>query len=404
MRRMCLVVLLLSACGFAHAYFVPSLNVWRLLPDSQEVWRGEILEVTDTGPGTLRTGRSTLAVHWYHARMRVDRVVKGTQVPGEAQFYFAANASPADYPLNYLPPGDYLLVMLSRQDGRLALTDSETSAMPVPQGGPPPQGEAGTPEEALAQELLRIAQSGAAQETTLGRELLDGWGLPSQAQAPGRRMALLALRQLAKLQGRPTAAQLTALVAPGLRRLAEFPPNAFVQGAALATLVRLGDAASYPALGQFLSQEQSTDPTLGEGQREALMALASVPLSQLAASYQQQTQNPLIDVLIPLFKRTSPQTRDLTLGLVMRLQDPHAIPAVVGLLDDAVPRNRWRAAIALAHLTDMKDKPAADWAPAWDAPPEKVEAAVTLWKDWWEKEGKAKYTPPAPVAAAPAAG
>jgi hypothetical protein len=133
----------------------------------------------------------------------------------------------------------------------------------------------------------------------------------------------------------------------------------------------------------------------------------------LDVTFRQETKTALWGVLIPQLHRQPEDLRYCAVSILGQLRAKEAVGALVGALDDESQRVRTHAMGALYMLVGPQGKSEA-WIPDWNAPAEKIAAAVALWKDWWEKEGKARYgqtdTPPGatpapaiPPAAAPQA-
>ena len=369
MRTLRLVGLLLCFSACCHAYPTGPARVWKLLAESEEIWRGEVVETKGEEEGTALIRGQETPVQWYTATMRVDRVIKGHQPAGQGEFRFPFVNSP-NSPSNHDLAKTYLIVFLSRQEGKLTVTDPGEEPAYVPRTPAEVVGEAHTPEELLAQELLRAAQGREGQEADFDQPL--GW--------------------FGEVIENPALAPVAAFVAPTLQKWGETSPDGLMRGMALGILIRFNWTPSYAAAGKFLLEEPRDEATEW-GQDEVVIGIQAVSDADpkaFRAAYLAQTGAALSSAITPLLHRSMEMLRSDAAATLGGLGDKSAIPALIGAVDDESPHVRSTVTIALSFLTHKYDDA---WSVGLNAPPEKLAAAVALWKDWWEKTGKARYGP-----------
>lgn len=288
---------------------MPAFNVWDLLEDSDEVWRGQVGKVV---PGRLETRRVLVGDvgsgrevqgQWMTAGFRIDRVIKGTEGSRHAEIHFFT-IPPEEYGSSMygsLTRGEYIVVFLCREDNQLVFTRSFYPKFPIFRPAMEVPSRASSPEAALADELVR----------TLRAEQQD--------------LVVLALQQLARLRFAniaPNDEYLVSLedIASQIEWLSSSEAPV-VRGQALGTVIALGQAQFLPALIEFLRTEPA-DRAMEQGQILAATALASVHpvvMQDIAAAYAQSTGAELASALNPFLRHKSAEVRHQTVVALHRL-------------------------------------------------------------------------------------
>ena len=343
----CLVFLTLVVPAQARPV---STNLWQLLDRSEQVWRGEILRMSVGAQETCLVEGQEVPLQWVVAEMRVDQAVIG-EVPegGVGQLEFAVSFEKF-VPYVRFMPGEYVLVFLSAQGGQLRLTDPYEGARDLPRPETPGSLPTGAPQEILAKTLAQFLSSDPP---------AGFWAALQLGHCP-----------------RPD------LAVPLLRPWVSAPDPA-TRGDVFGALVQLGDAASLPALFDFLAAPPQ------EGQAIAMFALSGLSperLGKLAQDYHALSGGTLAGALAALLSHADARVREEAAYGMRTLAEPSSVEALVAALDDQSLGVRYQALQGLAQIVRKFE-----WAPAVTQGEEAIAAAVDLWKGWWTAEGRAQY-------------
>jgi len=164
--------------------------------------------------------------------------------------------------------------------------------------------------------------------------------------------------------------------ADSLRRLTESQDRTVV-GWGLVGLAGLGDRRVFPTATWFLLDGD-----------DAARPLRGQLIAKIAACIKDPS---LAGYLIPILASKEAAVRGWAIRALRAMRTPAAVPCLVAALDDPELQNRFGALMALASTLWQEQRehhlPAvAIW--AFERDPDRY---TRPWRDWWEREGKAKY-------------
>jgi len=347
-----LVVVALSGTASELAAFaVGPMDVWSMLADADEVWRGAVLDVAfpttlDQGPEDARVSDAYDAF-----RIRVVSTIKGSASPGETTVVM-----PTRLRVQRVRPGQHFLFFVKRTDQGAVAASRNYLGMLVPATAPSAASTA-SPEDALVAELLHAL-------TSTDREIV-----------------LEAIRQVGNSGRADLAASIESMLAHD---------DARVVGTVHEAILALGDLSQLADCVGFLEQ-RLTDAEAVLGQIAAASSLSSLATRQageMAAAYDDQTGNRLLVALAEALPIADPYVRRFLAMTVRKLAEEQDVLVLMELLEEHDPETQYQLIQGLYHAVRGWENAAVEgYAPTVTVFMERPEHYVGLWQTWWEQGG-----------------
>lgn len=326
----------------SYGYIAAPMNARKLVNEAVLVCKGEVKAITDGGMAEVSVGQQLVQMKRAIASFRVDRVIKGSVSSPTIQIEFFTIDEGRGPFFDNLQNGDYCIVFLKKLDnGRYSFQD--------PNNG-----------------KLLISRNEVQNPTTMNEPLVRlKEELILSLNDYQTSVVAAAIEQLGNLQMKEVAVSLKQF---------EGSQNLLLQGKSLDARLKLGDPSSLGPAVNYI-EDAPTNQLTENTKAEICHAIGRVrdPI------FTEQLEN--------LLNHSNAVLRQNVAEALRSIKSESSIPYFIKALDDDDSEVRYHALMGLATLT----KKGGDWAPAYKLFLENESKPISLWKDWWQKEGKERF-------------
>lgn len=306
-----------------------SEDLSQLVAESPVVCRGEVTEVQN------KAGADALSV----GIVKVERFYKGAAPSNTVQVLFRSSADPMFSGLT-LTGGEHLLLFLKPSADAFTFADPYFGKLPVPR-----QMAAQSQDAPPLRQLERDLE--AALAGSQHRDVIT---------------AILLLGNMGKISS----------TEPLRKLLPSGDPE--IEGAVYLSLIKLGDYSTLPAVGDYFKLK-SPDYRIENLRSQLARAVANI-------------KDPSVLPVLEDFSRSeNPLLRRSAVFAMRAMASSSSVPYLVERLDDTDPDVRYLSVMALATIVNK----GGDWAPSRELFDQQESESLTLWKQWWDHEGKNEY-------------
>lgn len=330
---------------------VPYISFQDLVSKSDFICKGEVLQVDKIGESEERASddnRLLGKINTKVAMVGIDRILKGNETEKTIKVEFEEVFAGVILSRMTLQKGEYVLLFLKREGGRYKLTfkyyGKFRAKIPVSSGNMQIKAEGSNPSALVQQELLNSLKS---------------------------KVPNVILPSLIGLEGLKSKAAIMHI-----ENLLDFNDVA-VKGQALSTLIKLGSIDHIAEAISYID-EQPTTKKQGRYKVEIILSLEKVRDANA------------VPELHALLKHQNALVRREVAASLRSIKDRSSIPFLIEALDDLQEEVRIQAVMGLTEMdiVDMRSK-------YWENPAAEeekwIERYISLWKAWWQEEGKEKF-------------
>jgi hypothetical protein len=327
---------------------VPYISFQDLVSKSDIICKGEILQVDKIGESEERArddGRLLGKINTKVALVRIDRILKGNETRETIKVKFEDVFAGVILPRMMLKKGEYVLLFLKREGERYGLTFNYYGKF-----------RAKIP---VSRKQLQIGAKGSNPSALVQQELLNSLSDEDSN---------IILPSLIGLEGLKSKAAITHI-----EKLLNSNDYA-VKGQALSTLTNIGSIDHIAEAISYID-EQPTTKKEEWYKKEIIFSLRTI--RDVRA----------VPKLNTLLKHQNALVRMNAVESLESIKSPSSIPFLVDCLDDSYVKVRYHCMMGLAMILEKHG----DFAPAYKLFLEDESKPISLWKAWWQNEGKAEF-------------
>jgi len=327
---------------------VPYISFQDLVSKSDIICKGEILQVYKIGESEERArddGRLLGKISTKVALVRIDRILKGNETRETVEVEFEEVFAGVILPRMILKKGEYVLLFLKGEGERYSFTfkyyGKFRAKIPVSRKELQIGAEGSNPSTLVQQELLnslRDVRSNIVLPSLIGLE-----GIKSKA-------AIMYIENL--LDSNDLA----------------------VKGQALSTLINIGSINHIVEAINYIDEQPATKAQ-DVYKTKIIYALGNIRDANA------------VPLLHTLLKHQNTLVRCEVARSLRRIKSQSSIPYLVDGLDDINLEVKYQCMMGLAKMLGK----GGDWAPAYKIFLEDESKPISLWKAWWQNEGKAEF-------------
>jgi len=339
-----LFIMMIASTKNCMAFPVSSIR-W-VMSQSDLICKGKVVRIDKIGELEKKYSDGTVAkINVKVAQVEVDRVLKGNGIGKIVEVEFQEELG-----YEFLQQGEYLLLFLKEEEGRYIFTNPHRGKIDI------------------SSKKLQVGVVGTTPIALLEQELLNS------LTDENSKMVLSSLEVLGELLSPlEESNKLKSKAAPWVEKLLS-STNPVIRGRALAILLRLGNYSHIDEAVRYLDEEKPT-PKVRMNKRAICFAFGTI-------------RNPsVVPKLHPLLKHKNDLLRGNVAESLRNIQSKSSIPYFIAGLDDKDEGVRYHCMMGLSKMFEK----GGDWAPAYKRFLKNESKHISLWKDWWEKEGKDKF-------------
>ena len=344
-----LITLLFVAGFFSEnciAILVPYIRIGKLIETSDLICKGRVIRTDKIGQSERRNeeGQLIAKIDSKVAVFQVDRVIKGGPIidPLEVEF---EDVSQGVY-LGYEPldPNEYVILFLKKKGSKYAFTSQYRGKIHI------------------SREPLKVEAKGSDPMALIKQELLNS------LKDKDPNATLPSLKILEELKDKSAEVHIDAL-------LDRLDPNAVaVRGQALITLIRIGNIDHIAEAINYIDQETTTRT------HKFYKTFLTHSLERI------RDPNAIVQ-LHPLLKHPNELVRSQVAQSLRHIKSPSSIPYLIEGLDDSNVNVRYSCMMGLYKMLGKKG----NWGATTNYFRANESEYLSLWKNWWQQEGKEKY-------------
>jgi hypothetical protein len=328
---------------------VPYISFPDLVSKSDIICKGEILQVYKIGESEERAGddgRLLGKINTKVALMRIDRILKGDETSETVEVEFEEVFAGVILPRMMLKKGEYVLLFLKREGERYRLTfkyyDGEYRAkIPVSSKELQIEAEGSNPSALVQQELLNSLRN--ENPNVILPSLIGLEGIKSKA-------SIMHIENL--LDSNDLA----------------------VKGQALSTLINIGSINHIAEAINYIDEQPATKAQ-------------EVYKTKIIYALENIRDANAVPQLHTLLKHQNALVRREIVRSLRQIRNPSSVPYLIVGLDDSNVNVRYQCVMGIAETLEK----GGDWAPSYKIFLEDESKPISLWKAWWQKEGKEKF-------------
>lgn len=324
------------------AVFVPFLEPHELVSQSDVVCKGKAVRVDKIGELEEQLDEGTVVkINVMVAQIEVERILKGNGIGEIVEVEFQERPF---LPYAFLQQDEYSILFLKKKGERYIF------ANPYHENG----------KMSVSRRKLDVVVRGTTPMALLEQELINSLRdedpkiILSALEVLGRRLKSIdATQEIKNLLG---------------------SANVAVRGGALLALLDIGDYSHIDESVEYLDEIETTRK-VGSYKRMISNAFHAI-------------RDPsLVPKLHPLLRHEDDFLRKNVAESLRNIQSESSIPYLMDGLDDRNIRVRYQCMMGLAKML----KKGGDWAPAYEIFLKNESKHTSLWRGWWDREGREKF-------------
>ena len=350
-EKFLIVLLALSfvVCLFSNnciATIVPYIPIDKLVETSDLICKGRVIRTDKIGQTERKNKKGQLVGRFDSmvVEFQVDRIIMGGPIIEPLEVEFEQMTAGVVLSHEELKQGEYALVFLKKRGDRYAFTSWFRGKINI----------SNTP--------LKVVAKGSDPMSLIKQELLNS------LRDKNPNATLPSLKILEELKDKSADTHIETL-------LDRLDPNAVaVRGQALITLIRIGNIDHIAEAINYIDQETTTRT------HKFYKTFLTHSLERI------RDPNAIVQ-LHPLLKHPNELVRSQVAQSLRHIKSPSSIPYLIEGLDDSNVDVRYSCMMGLYKILGKKG--------TWGATTNYFRANeseyLSLWKNWWQQEGKAKY-------------
>lgn len=327
---------------------VPYISFQDLLSKSDFICKGEVLQVDKIGESEERASddnRLLGKINTKVAMVGIDRILKGNETEKTIKVEFEEVFAGVILSRMMLKKGEYVLLFLKREGEQYRLTfkyyGKFRAKIPV------------------SRKELKIKAEGSNPSALVQQELLNS------LRDEGSNIVLPSLIGMEGLKSKASIMHIENLLDSN---------DLAVKGQALSTLINIGSIDHIAEAISYID-EQPTTKKRGWYKTKIIYALENI-----------RDANALPQLHTLLKHQNALVRREIARSL-RSIKDRSSIPFLVDGLDDSYVKVRYQCMMGLAKILEKYG----DFAPAYKIFLEDESKPISLWKAWWQKEGRERF-------------